>query len=70
MWIEYGVGQHKRGLPIREYAKCLVEEICRTLSFWYAITGCDTVPALIGRGKKIAWNVWGVFEEATRSFIK
>ena len=55
---------------IREYAKCLVEEICRAVPFRCAITGRDTVSAFSGRGKKIAWNVWGVSEEATRGFIK
>ena len=68
--MKYGVGQHKRWPPIHEYAKCLGEEICRALPFWYAISVCDTVPTFSGRGKKTAWNVGGVFEEATRSFIK
>ena len=27
LWIEYGIGQHKRWPPIHEYAKCLGEEI-------------------------------------------
>ena len=70
LWMEYGVGQHKRWPPIHEYAKCLEEEICRALPFWYAISGCDTVSTFSGRGKKTAWNVGSVFEEATRSFIK
>ena len=70
LWVEYGVGQHKRWLLIHEYAKCLGEEICRAFPFWYAITCCDTVSAFSGRGKKTAWDVWGVFEEATRSSIK
>ena len=67
LWTEYDVGQHKSWLPIHEYAKCLGEEICRVLQFWYAITGCETVFVFSGRGKKRAW---GVFEEATRRFIK
>ena len=70
LWMEYGVGQHKRWPPIHEYAKCLEEEICRALPFWYAISGCDTVSTFSGRGKKTAWDVGSVFEEATRSFIK
>ena len=70
LWIECTVGQHKRWLPIHEYAKCLGEEICRVLLFWYAITGCDTVSAFSCRGKKTAWNVWGFFEEALKSFRK
>ena len=38
--------------------------------FGNAITGCDTVSAFNGRGKKAAWDVWDVFEKVTRSFIK
>ena len=70
LWIEYGVSKNKRWLPIHEYAKCLGEEICRALPFWYVITGCDTVSAFSGRGKKTAWDIWGISEEATRNFIK
>ena len=68
LWIKYGMGQHKKRVPIHEYAKCLGKEICRALPSWYAITGCDTVSAFGGRGKKTAWDVWGNFEEATRTF--
>ena len=54
LWMEYIVGQRKRWLPTHEYAKCLGEEICRGLPFWYAISGCDTVSTFSGRGKKTA----------------
>ena len=70
LWVEYSVGHHKRWLPIHEYANCLGEQTCRALPFWYAITGCDTVSAFSGQGKKTAWDVWGVFKETTISFIK
>ena len=52
LWMEYIAGQRKRWLPTHEYAKCLGEEICRGLPFWYAISGCDTVSTFSGRGKK------------------
>ena len=64
------MSQHKRWLPIHEYAQYLGEETCRGLPFLYAVSGCDTVSTFSGIGKKTAWNVGGVFEEATRSFIK
>ena len=60
-WVEYSVCQHKRWLPIHDYAKFLGEEICRTLRFWHAITGEGTVSAFSDRGRKTAWGVWGVF---------
>ena len=60
-WVEYDVCQHKRWLPIHDYAKFLGEEICRTLRFWHAITGEGTVSAFSDQGRKTAWDVWGVF---------
>jgi len=57
LWIEIGVGQYRRWLPIHTYARCLKEEICRALPFWFALTGCDTVSMFAGRGKKTAWSV-------------
>ena len=65
--VEYDV-RHKQ-LQIHEYAKCLEEKICRALLFWLAITGCDTLSAFSGLGKKITWDAWNVSEEATGSFL-
>ena len=48
LWVGYCVGQHKRRLPIHEYAKCLEDEICRAFPFWYAISSCDTVSTCSG----------------------
>ena len=31
---------------------------------------CDTVSTFPGKGKKSAWQVWNVFEEATEVFQK
>ena len=52
LWVEIGVGQHRRWLPIHIYAAILKEEICRALPFWFTVTGCDTVSMFAGRGKK------------------
>lgn len=70
LWIEIGVGQYRRWLPIHTYARCLKEEICRALPFWFALTGCDTVSMFAGRGKKTAWSVWEVYPEVTESFVR
>ena len=42
--------------------------ICATLPVFHALTGCDTVSAFSGRGKKTAWNTWEVFPEVTEAF--
>ena len=34
----------------------------------HAFTGCDTVSAFCGRGKKTAWNTWKVYPEVTTEF--
>ncbi len=36
---------------------------CLTLPVFYAFTGCDTVSAFAGRGKKTAWETWKSFQE-------
>ena len=38
LWVEMGVGQHRRWLPLHMYANLLKEEICRALPFWFAFT--------------------------------
>ena len=52
LWIEFGVGKHRRWLPIHTYASLLGESKCTALLFWYAFIGCDTVSSFCGRGKK------------------
>ena len=46
----------------------MVPIICATLPVFHALTGCDTVSAFSGRGKKTAWNTWEVIPEVTEAF--
>ena len=68
LWVEIGVGKNRRWLPIHLYAATLKEDICKALSFWFALTGCDSVSMFAGRGKKTAWSVWQKYPEATDVF--
>ena len=70
LWIEFGSGKIFRWLPIHTIAEQLGEETCRALPFWYAFTGCDTVSAFAGKGKKTAWETWNSFPEATSCFMR
>ena len=70
LWIENGVGQNRRYLPIHTYAAVLKEENCRALLFWYAVTGCDTVSTFAGRRNKTVWKIWKAFPNATPSLCK
>ena len=41
---------------------------CLALPVFHAFTGCDTVSAFAGRGKKTAWATWKSFPEVTDAF--
>ena len=41
---------------------------CAALPVFHAFTGCNTVSAFGGRGKKRAWSTWQVFPEVTEAF--
>ena len=70
LWIEFGAGIHRRYIPIHQYARNLKEETCRALPFWYAVSGCDTVSAFAGKGKKTAWQTWDCYPEAPETFLR
>ena len=36
---------------------------------FHALTGCDTVSFFAGRGKKTAWDIWGLFPELTTTLL-
>lgn len=69
LWVFFGVGKHKRYIPIHQLAENLGLQTCQALPFWHAFTGCDTTSAFAGRGKKTAWDVWRAFPEVTATFI-
>ncbi len=70
LWIQFGVGRNKRWLPVHEYAASLGRIVCGGLRYWFAFTGCDTVSAFCGKGKKTCWNIWKSFPEITQSFTR
>ena len=41
---------------------------CLTLPVFHTFTGCDTMSAFAGRGKKTAWVTWKSFPEVTDAF--
>ena len=49
-------------------AKRLGPGSCDALPLFHALTGCDTVSAFAGRGKKTAWQTWKAFPEVTDAF--
>jgi len=37
---------------------------------FHSITGCDTMSAFVGRGKRTCWDAWNKFPEATKAFVE
>lgn len=69
LWLAFGVGKHLRYLPVHSIASALPDEKCEALTFFHAVTGCDTVSYMSGRGKKTAWNAWKSMPEITETFL-
>jgi len=55
-------------IPVHSIAAKLGPEKASALPFFHALTGSDTTSAFAGRGKKTAWDVWGVYPEITATF--
>ncbi len=65
LWMAFGTKSNYCYLPIHEIVGSMDPKICTTLPVFHAFTGCDTVSAFGGRGKKTAWKVWQVFPDVT-----
>ena len=53
LWLAFGKGENFRWLPIHDISKSLGPR-SKALPFFHAFTGCDTVSAFVGKGKKSA----------------
>ena len=63
-------GKNFHYIAAHELVACLGPEKSKSLPVFHAITGCDTISAYAGRGKKTAWAVWGTFPEVTNAFLQ
>ena len=70
LWLAFGTGQHLRYIPAHELAAGLGPQRSLALPLFHALTGCDTVSAFVGRGKKTCWEVWNKFPEITDIFVE
>ncbi|KAK1875017.1 Hemoglobin-binding protein C, partial [Dissostichus eleginoides] len=68
MWIAIGTGSSFRYIAVHEVVATMDPRSSNTLPVHHAFTGCDTVSAFAGRGKKTAWDTWKMFPEVTKSF--
>lgn len=58
LFIEYGVGKHRKFPSVNKLSSQFSTPFCKALSFFHAFTGCDTVSAFHSVGKVKAWNVF------------
>ncbi|XP_068756859.1 uncharacterized protein [Montipora capricornis] len=67
-WVTFGMGKKFQLLSVNTICEYLGKEKCRALPFFHAFTGCDTMSAFLGKGKKSAWEAWKAYPEATEAF--
>ena len=67
IWLAFGTGKSLRFISAHDIAAALGPEKCKVLPMFHALTGCDTVSAFAGRGKRTAWAVWESFPELTNA---
>jgi len=68
LWLAFGSKAHFSYIPIHEVVHEMDPLVCKTLPIFHAFTGCDTVSAFGGRGKKTAWNTWKTFPDVNKAF--
>ena len=70
MWIAFGQGKNIKWMSVHELSTLLSPKNSLGLLFFHAFTGCDSVSAFRGKGKKSAWQTWEVFPDASEVFQK
>ena len=70
MWLAFGQGTSLRWIPVHDVAEAIGPERASGLPFFHAFTGCDTVSAFRGKGKKTAWQTWNMCENVSATFSK
>ena len=70
LWVAFGVGSSFRYIAVPEIVNTMNPTQCLTLPVFHAFTGCDTVSAFAGRGKKTAWETWKSFPEVNDAFTE
>ena len=57
VWFRTGVKDKQRFVPVHAIQHSLGQLLCKCLTSFHALTGCDSTSALSGIGKKKAWKV-------------
>ena len=67
IWIAFGMSKNYRFYSINAICASLGEQRSRALPVFHTLTGCDTMSAFKGEGKKSAWQAWQAYEEVTET---
>ena len=70
LWVILNTGPSLRYIAVHELIATMDPKYCSGLPIFHALTGCDTVPAFSGRGKKTTWATWSAFPEVTDAFVE
>ena len=69
LWVAFGTGKDFRHYHINHICNQLGREMSCSLLLYHAYTGCDTVSAFFGKGKKLTWEAWKNYPAATDAFL-
>jgi len=61
LWIAFGTGRHFRHISIHDLASALGPQRSCGLPVFHSLSGCDTVSAFVGRGRKTCWDTWNKY---------
>ena len=67
--VAFGQGQYLRWVPVYDLW-CTLAEKSKGMFFFHAFTGCNFVSAFRGKGKKSAWQICDLCDEASCVFSK
>ena len=70
LWLAFGHGQNFRFIPTHSIAVAIGYERSWGLLLLHASSGCDTVSALAGIGKKTVWDVWNSIPNLENEFSR
>ena len=69
LWIAFCTGKTFLYIGAHKIAPNVVRYKAAALPLVHSFTGSDTVSSLTGRGQKMCWDVWKMFEPLTESLL-
>ena len=70
LWIDIGVGRNAKFISCHQIAGDMSSAMCNGLTFFHAVSGCDTYSAFSEKGKKSAISAWKALPDITDTFAR